>query len=81
MAPLGPGHSPLVVGLARDKCTCATLRTVLKVPYAAHGGAPHVPCPACQAWEEGVVLIRGQRLVRVQRWVAAADAALREHYP
>ena len=73
-----PAVPPLVAGIAREACTCVTLRTVPKVPNKAHGGAPYVQCAACQAWSEGWVLCEGERRYRVQRWLAVHDKALRE---
>mgnify|MGYP001587220188 CR=1 FL=1 len=65
-------------GMQRDPCTCLTLRTVPRQPNKAHGGALHVVCDVCQAWEAGWVLVAGERRYRTQRWLAVHDTALRK---
>mgnify|MGYP001611374018 CR=1 FL=1 len=51
-------------GLSRDACTCRLLC-----------GRPTYDsddlCPACQAWDQGFVLVDGERRYRKEDWVDA----------
>ena len=46
--------------LSRDPCSCTLIRG--KVHYAED------LCPACQAWEEGFVLVGGERRYTREEW-------------
>ena len=68
---------PLVAGMARDPCRCVQLR--VEAHPGEHGyGRPKDLCLACDAWAEGWVLIDGERVYRVQRWLAVHERALKQ---
>mgnify|MGYP001577497557 CR=1 FL=1 len=61
--------------LPRDSCTCRRERLVGKL---VQGWTMPPPCPACAAWEEGFILVDGQKLYRRQDWIALQERALTE---
>ena len=48
-------------GLTRDACTCQLIRD--RFSYDTED-----LCPACQAWEEGFVLVGGERRYTREEW-------------
>lgn len=57
----------------RDACTCQWLRPTLRQNQAL--------CAACQAWEDGYVLIDGERRYHRATWVFAHRADAEEEVP